>query len=76
MRTNDNSIDVTRWSKEKLFRELNHRANFENNNYQLPLITGLNRDDKAAIRQATKLYRETWVQPLIRELARRMKVDL
>lgn len=75
-RMNDRSPYPREWATAKLFRELNKYANLEsfswsiNPEYSQPPISAND------IREATRLYRQTWLQPIINELARRAKVEL
>jgi hypothetical protein len=79
-RMNDSSHSVDRWTSAKLFRELNKYANLASFGGNLPaeMMTDwkAGRDDGNAIREATRLYRQTYLQPIIDELARRAKVTI
>lgn len=75
-RRNDNSPYPRDWTTRKLFRELDKTANLEgfywriNPDYCQPPTHA---DD---IREITRLYRKTWMLPIIIELAKRMKIEL
>lgn len=74
-RFNDNSSDYTRWSNKRLFERLEETANlktfcdsiFDGN---LPAVMGEESSD--VIRERTRLYRESWMQPIIEELKKRI----
>ncbi|AHJ10757.1 hypothetical protein P106B_74 [Rhizobium phage vB_RglS_P106B] len=72
-RMNDNSTYVGRWTTAKLFAELNKSANLES--FSMSDMNGIatkrGNECANAIREATRLYRETWMQPIINELERR-----
>lgn len=72
-RMNDSSPHVNRWTTAKLFAELNKLANLES--FSMFVYDGINaKGDECAdaIREATRLYRQTWMQPIIDELERRI----
>lgn len=76
-RMNDNSAYPERWTTAKLFRELNKYANLES--FSWDFSPHLNNNPVANandVREVTRLYRKTWLQPIINELARRAKVEL
>lgn len=74
-RRNDNSPYVSQWSTAKLMRELNRTANLSDFVWQ---VGWKEQPPKIAedIREATRLYRKSWMQPIINELAKRLKVEL
>jgi hypothetical protein len=75
MSYNDNSPDCRQWSNRHLFWELRRVANFERFGPDtfVPEKTIDRTGD--AFREATALYRKTWLDPLIDELARRLNVE-
>lgn len=76
-RMNDTSPYLERWTNAKLLRELNRIANFER--FDCLDVTDPEKTmphTGAAVREATRIYRGSWLQPIIDELARRAKVTL
>lgn len=75
MRYNNMSSDYAKWSPQKLFARLRETANLESFcdsifDGDLPAVRG---DESATVmRERTRLYRESWMQPIIDELERRM----
>lgn len=73
MRMDDYSSDHRRWSSRKLVKELRDKANLTS--FSTPTCGLLPNDpavDADHIRHATKLYRDTWMNPIINELERRL----
>lgn len=73
-RMDDLSSDYRRWTTAKLIREIRSKANLERFGGYLPEgynCRGFPYDDGDAIREATRIYRESWLNPLIDELERR-----
>lgn len=82
-RYNNQSCDHTRWSKQKLIREIRKYANMESFSvgwndipaaYKVGWHDQVNPDApriEEFCRNQTRLYRETWLNPLIDELERR-----
>ena len=75
MRYSDNSSDITKWSKQKLIARLRQTANLETFSDSifdgnLPNVCG--EEASIAIRERTRLYRESWMQPIIDEIERRL----
>lgn len=68
-RMNDDSPYHERWTNKKLFDELMRTANLRD-------FGGMDSLEADRIRERTRLYRDTWMNPLIRELAKRMKVEI
>lgn len=80
---NDSSSDHTKWSNRKLISEIKRLANFENFSVgwnEIPACYKEGWHEQANpdqmkieefIRQQTRLYRDTWLNPLIEELQRR-----
>lgn len=66
MRRNDTSTDPARWTHAKLLRELRSKANLET------FRTFATGDGGDRIRKSTRLYRETWLAPLLDEVERRL----
>jgi hypothetical protein len=62
MTAQDCSCDHTRWSNRKLIAELRDKAN----------LTRFDGDRGNPVREATRLYRETWMNPLLDEVERRL----
>lgn len=78
-RMDDNSPYPQRWTTAKLFRELNKYANLETFGSCFrdePVSFGCQQESADFIREETRLYRRSWLQPIINELARRAKVSL
>ncbi len=83
MRMNDQASSPQRWTNAKLFKELMNKANLESFSGNLTVTPeqaikdcDMFADAGDTIREATRLYRQSWMNPLIKELARRMKVTL
>lgn len=77
MRRNDNSTDHTRWTNHKLMVELQRYADMTNMSVNLPenyVPQPWHRggNDAEAIREATRIYRVSWLDPLIAEATRRL----
>jgi len=71
-RYNDNSPHPRDWTNAKLIHELNRTANLKD--FGIFVYDGIiaKGDDCAdAIREKTRLYRQTWMQPVIDEIERR-----
>lgn len=64
MRRNDASTDPTRWTHAKLLRELRSKANLES--YSHSCIGGSLQVDADTIREQTRVYRDSWLAPLLR----------
>jgi hypothetical protein len=83
MRYNDQSTDVTRWTTTKLFRRLRETANLttfgvDQNEiaatYKVGWHDQVNKDQPRIddfIREQTRVYRQSWLDPIIDELERR-----
>lgn len=74
MRTNDSSPHPQRWSNVKLMREAHAHANLDTFSGSLPdgqYVGGFPRDHGDAIREATRLYRQSWLNPILAEIERR-----
>lgn len=80
MRYNDNSSDCERWTNAKLMREARKYANLESfaGGYFEPMTftpgwaNQTNSPDVADFcREQTRIYRETWLKPIMDEIARR-----
>jgi hypothetical protein len=74
-RYNDNSCYYKDWTNKKLISELTKTANLETFSDSifdgnLPNVCG--EEASIAIRERTKLYRESWMQPIIEEIERRL----
>jgi hypothetical protein len=65
--TNDNSIYCENWTNAKLMREARKLANLENFG-MIDRAGPLNGD---TIREATRLYRGSWLNPVLDEIERR-----
>lgn len=86
-RHNDNSSDVQRWSTPKLLRELHKSANLKTFSVGFNSIAAVYKEgwhnqanaDQMPVeefcREQTRLYRDTWMNPLIAVLAHRLGVD-
>jgi hypothetical protein len=80
---NDMSSDHTKWSKAKLLREIRKYANMESfsvgyNEIEVAYNVGwheqVNKNMPSVedfCREQTRIYRESWLNPLIDELERR-----
>lgn len=76
-RMNDRSPYPREWTTAKLFRELNSYANLESFSWEHNATWGGSRPrDADDVREVTLVYRQSWLQPIINELARRAKVEL
>jgi hypothetical protein len=75
MRYNDNSSDIRRWTNSKLIRRLKETANLETFSDSIfdGVLPPVNGDESSkVIRERTRLYRESWMQPIIEEIERRL----
>lgn len=75
-RMNDSSPYSDRWTNAKLIRELRRTANMEHMSVHIPsdykpASFSAGPDDGDMIREATRLYRDSWMNPLIDEIERR-----
>lgn len=74
MTPNDNSSDCRRWSNRKLMAQARKLANLtEFGSYfrEQPMILSVNEDAGPFVRETTRLYRETWLAPILDEIERR-----
>lgn len=74
-RRSDNSIYSENWTNAKLIRELREKANmtkFGSYFRNEPVTFGTQAESGDFIREETRLYRQSWVNPLIDELERRL----
>jgi len=74
-RYNDASSDYRRWTNKKLIARLKQTANLETFcdsifDGNLPNVFG--EEGSNAIRERTKLYRDSWMQPIIAKIERRL----
>jgi hypothetical protein len=79
-RYNDSSNYVENWSNRKLMEEAKRMSSFAQAHFTIPNNAQLARDkpngvysnnDTAVIVEATRLYRETWLEPILEEIERR-----
>lgn len=73
-RMDDSSPYVGRWTNAKLMREARRLANLEGFGGYLPIGhvgRGFPHDDGDAIREATRNYRASWLNPILDEIERR-----
>jgi len=81
-RKNDSSPHPEDWTTAKLFKRLSALANLETFGGYLPAgyvgngFPDGKGQDADTIREATRVYRQAWLQPVINELAKRAKVTL
>lgn len=71
----DSSCHPQDWTMRKLLREIRGFANFERFGGTIEVDASKNdylRDDGPALREGTHLYRDTWLNPLLDELDRRL----
>jgi hypothetical protein len=74
-RYDDRSPYVERWTNQGLITALRDKVNFVSAGFNLPsafVDENHTRSDTDMIREATRLYRETWVNPIIDEIERRL----
>ena len=75
-RMNDSSAYYGEWSKRKLINQIRKYSNMESFGGALPddfeYKPGFPNDHGPAIREATRIYRDSWLNPLIDELERRL----
>lgn len=70
----DSSPHPSDWTNAKLMREARRLANMEQFGGYLPegyTARGFPHDDGDAIREATRLYRESWLDPVLDEIESR-----
>ena len=71
----DSSPHIDRWTNAKLFRELKRLLSMESARFNLPEgyspAPYHNGDDTAAIAEATRVWRQSWVDPIVEELEKR-----
>jgi hypothetical protein len=73
-RHNDNSHDLRHWTNRKLIAEARRVANFENfGSYFRADAVAIAAQGEAGdfIREETRLYRDTWLNPVLDEIERR-----
>lgn len=75
-RYNDNSPHPQHWTNAKLIRELRSKANLERFSANIPAdykpaSFSAGKDDGDMIREATRLYRDSWMNPILDEIERR-----
>lgn len=71
---NDLSPDYERWTNAKLMREITRVASFEKfgDYFREAAVTfGTQEDCGDFIRETTRIYRQTWLEPLLEEVTRR-----
>lgn len=71
-RMDDSSSDYRRWTNAKLMHEARKTANLEN--FGVFVYDGINaKGDECtkAIRERTRQYRDTWMNPILDEIERR-----
>ena len=73
-RYNDNSPHADRWTNAHLMREARRLANFENFGSFFrdePVTFGNQKESADFIKAETRLYRETWLNPILDEIEKR-----
>ena len=71
---NNNSSDCRRWTNARLIdeaRRLSEMSGFGRFFRDQPVIFSVNEDCGDWIRETTRLYRETWLAPILDEIERR-----
>ncbi len=76
MRYDDSSYDPRHWTTRKLIDQLNIKANIGTFSGSLKLPEGWKpgymQNDGPVIRETVRLYLESWMQPILDEVARRI----
>lgn len=71
-RYNDRSPHPAKWTNAKLIERLTETANLQSLHYQPRLFGETPPEmDGDSIREVTRLYRDSWMQPIIDEIAKR-----
>ena len=77
-RMDDNSSDCRRWTNRKLMREARKYANLESfgSYFRDEAVTfGTQQESADFIRAETRIYRDSWLTPLLDEIERRFVKD-
>ena len=72
---NNSSPDCTRWTNARLIdeaRRLSELSGFGHFFRDQPVILGVQEDSGPFIREETRLYRETWLNPILDEIDARL----
>jgi hypothetical protein len=74
-RYNDLSSDCTRWTNRKLMHEARRLANFETFGASMiargTILIATSDDATDFVREETRIYRATWLAPILDEIERR-----
>lgn len=70
-RYNDMSIHPENWTNAKLMREARSKANLETFANSYPVNPEPDQQAAEYVREVTRLYRETWLKPILDEIERR-----